>query len=264
MTWRVVMRILVKIFILSGLFLNAYAKSAEEKGLEIAKEMQRKSEGFLGETSKMKMTLITAYGEKIERMMSGKVLEIKDDGDWSLSEFLTPKDVSGTKMLTKAYKDKSDMQWLYLPSIRRVKRISSSSRFSSFMGSEFSYEDLGSQEIEKYNFKLMREEKIDTEDVWVLSRQSKEKSGYSKQLLYVTKADYKTVKVEYFDRRGELLKVSTQDQFKTYKAQNKTFIKANRIWMKNVQTKKESIFEWVDRKIGVELKESDFSKRALK
>ncbi|MDD0852010.1 outer membrane lipoprotein-sorting protein [Halobacteriovorax sp. GB3] len=258
------MKTLVKIFILSGLFLNAHAKESDQKGLEIAKEMQRRSEGFLGETSKMKMTLITAYGEKIERLVSGKVLEIKGDGDWSLSEFLTPKDVSGTKMLTKAYKEKSDMQWLYLPSIRRVKRISSSSRFSSFMGSEFSYEDLGSQEIEKYNFKLVKEDKLDKEDVWVLSRVSKEKSGYSKQILYVTKNDYKTLKVEYFDRRGELLKVSTQDQFKTYKVGERSFIKANRIWMKNVQTKKESIFEWVERKIGVTLKESDFSKRALK
>lgn len=243
-----------------ALVFNALAKTPSEIGQEIAKAMQERSEGYLGEIGTMTMILINAHGEKIERKMTGKVLEIKDEGDWSLSEFLSPLDVKGTKMLTWSYKNENDKQWLYLPAIKRVKRISSSSRFSSFMGSEFSYEDLGGQEIEKYNFLWLRDEK----NMWVLERTSKEESGYSKQILFVEKESYSTKKIEYYDRKGELLKISEFLDFKDYKVGKKVFHKANKITMKNLQTRKESIFEWSERKVGVEISKSELTEKALK
>lgn len=253
---------IVKFLFLFAITFNfhAFAKTPSEMGLEIAKIMQERNEGYLGEIATMTMVLINAHGEKVERKMTGKVLEIKNEGDWSLSEFLSPLDVKGTKMLTWSYKNENDKQWLYLPAIKRVKRISSSSRFSSFMGSEFSYEDLGSQEIEKYNFLLLRDEKSE----WVLERTSKEESGYSKQILYVEKKNYTTKKIEYYDRKGELLKVSELFDFKEYKVGKKVFHKANRITMKNLQTQKESIFLWNERKIGVEISKSELTEKALK
>lgn len=239
---------------------QTFAKTPSEKGLEIARIMQERSEGYKGEISSMTMTLINAHKEKIERKMTGKVLEIQGDGDWSLSEFLSPLDVKGTKMLTWSFKNESDKQWLYLPAIKRVKRISSSSRYSSFMGSEFSYEDLGSQDIEKYNFTWLRDEGKN----YVVERVSKEESGYSKQIIYVDQKNYSVRKIEYFDRKNELLKVSEFFDFKDYKVGAKTFHKANRITMKNVQTQKESVFEWSDRKVGVNISKSELTEKALK
>ena len=128
------------------------------------------------------------------------------------------------------------------------------------MASEFSYEDLGSQEIEKYDFKLLKED----DKQWVLERVPKDKSGYSKMILYVDKKYLSAVKVEYFDRKGELLKVANSTDWKKFNVNKKNLWRANKIHMKNVQTRKESIFSWVNRKIGVNHPERLFRKSALK
>jgi len=126
----------------SWCILNSHATFAltpEERGLEIAKKMEKVNSGFIGEVAEMTMTLIDAYNTEILRKMEGKIKEVKDDGDKSIITFLQPNDVKGTKMLTWSHKTENDDQWLYLPSMKRVKRISSNSKTSSFMGSEFSY-----------------------------------------------------------------------------------------------------------------------------
>lgn len=241
-------------------------ESPEAKGMRIAKEVEVKSNGFIGETTTMKMVLIDAYGAKTTRIMEGKVLEVKGDGDKSLSIFLNPKDVKGTKMLTHTHKSKDDSQWLYLPSLRRVKRISSSNKSSSFMGSEFSYEDLGSQELEKYNYKWLKDAKMGKKKkaIWVLERKPKIKSGYSKQIIYMSKKIHSPLKIEYFDRKSELLKTAVFTGYKTYKVKGKKIHRAGQIHMKNVQTKKESIFSWSSRKIGIKLPARMFKKTGLK
>lgn len=141
------------------------AESASEKGLRIVNEIKKHNDGFIGESSTMKLILINAFGDRVVREMKGKILEVEKDGDKSLIEFFNPKDVKGTKMLTWSHKDKDDDQWLYLPSVRRVKRISSRNKSSSFMGSEFSYEDLGSQEISKYTYEFLKDAKEAGKDV---------------------------------------------------------------------------------------------------
>jgi len=234
--------------------------SATAAGLKVAQIMESANTGFVGEESKMELVLIDAKGTKIVRSLKGMSKEVKNDGDMSISVFLNPKDVQGTKMLTHSHKSDDDDQWLYLPSLRRVKRISSRSKSSSFMASEFSYEDLGSQEIEKYNFKLLKQNK----SVWLLERKPKQKSGYSKMVLEVSKKYKSAVKVKYYDRKGELLKVAESTKWKQYLINGKKMWRANRIHMKNVQTKKESIFTWANRKIGVNHPKRLFRKSALK
>lgn len=251
--------------LLFALFMQAgFAETPAEKGLRIAREMEAQNQGFSGESSKMKMVLIDAHGSRVEREMTGKVMEVSDGGDRSLMTFESPLDVRGTKMLTWSYKEQDDDQWLYLPSVRRVKRITSRNQSASFLGSEFSYEDLGSQEIDKFNYLFVRDDKIDQKDVWVLERTPKKSSGYSKQIMYVLK-DVKTPqKVEYFDRRGELLKTATFSDIKPHQHEGRTFHRAGKIHMKNVQTQKESIFEWTQRTLGVTHNVSDFEQRALR
>lgn len=253
-------KLLLPLLLMSSLF----AATPAEKGLEIAKKMQAANNGFVGEESKMEMVLIDAYGAKTTRVMTGMVMEVDGDGDKSISIFENPQDVKGTKMLTHSHKNDDDDQWLYLPTFRRVKRISSSNKSSSFMGSEFSYEDLGSQEIEKYDYKWMKDIKIDGKDGWLLERKPKSKSGYSRMVMKISKEYMNPVQVEYYDRKNELLKVADFSNFKKFKVGKKTMWRANKIHMKNVQTKKESIFEWKDRKIGVAHKSRDFNKTALK
>lgn len=253
------------ILILSLLSQFSYAETSQEKGLRIAKEAEARNNGFVGDESDLEMVLIDAYGSKIVRKMEGRVLEVENDGDKSLNIFLNPKDVKGTKMLTWSHKNEDDNQWLYLPSLKRVKKISSRNKSSSFMGSEFSYEDLGSQEIEKYKFNFLKDGKSSTgEDVYIIERVPVDNSGYSKQVVQISKKHLNAVHVSYYDRKSELLKTAEMSGFTKYTVKGKELWRATLIHMKNVQTKKESIFKWTNRKLGVNFKSSLFTKRSLK
>lgn len=237
----------------------AFAETPEEKGLAITKKVDAANTGYGTETSKMEMILINAHGDKTTRKMKMKTKETSNDGDKSLSEFEWPADVNGTKMLTWTHKKEDDDQWLYLPSIKRVKRISSKDRSGSFMGSEFSYEDLGSQEVEKYTYKFIKDETIDGKPHWVVERVPVGKSGYSKQISWINQEVMNPTKIEYYDRKGDLLKTAT---FKDYKKFGK-FWRIGGIEMVNHQTKKQSALTWSDRQLGQSISDSSFESAAL-
>ncbi len=249
---------------LSGL-VHSESQTPEERGLEIALKVREANDGFIGETSDMQMVLIDAYGVETVREMSGMTLEVTGDGDRSLMTFQSPADVQGTKMLTWSRREGSDDQWLYLPALRRVRRISSSNRMSSFMGSEFSFEDLGSQEVERYDFKYLKDAEIEDEAVYVVERRPKDRSGYSKMIMYISKEKLSPLRVEYFDRREEMLKIATFRNFKQYQIEKtgKSTWRSNEIHMLNIQNEKQSLFRWNDRKLGQELRERDFTQQAL-
>ena len=260
-------RVISLFFLLNSLLMSTtlLSKTPEEAGLNIAVKNEKANNGFLGEVSEMEMILEDAHGTKISRRMKGKIMETKGDGDKSISQFLLPADVRGTMMLTWTHKEKDDDQWLFLPSIKRTKRISSSSKSASFMGSEFSYEDLGSQEVEKYTHKLINEEKNkDGLDMWVIERTPKnKKSGYKRLKAWIVKKYQNPLKVEYFDRKNELLKTATFSDYKQYKVKGKSLWRAGKIHMINVQTGKKSTITWGNRKLGVEFDEDEFEKDSL-
>ena len=139
---------------------RAVAGPAEDKGLEIARKTDKANDGFKGEVSTMEMVLINAHGDRTTRKLTSRGIETASDGDRSRIEFEWPADVKGTRMLTWTHRKNDDDQWLYLPAVKRVKRISSNNKSGSFMGSEFAYEDLGSQEVDKYKYKLLADEPV--------------------------------------------------------------------------------------------------------
>ena len=106
------------------------------------------------------MILIDPKGNEVTREVSGKTLENLDpnDGDKSLTYFKTPKDVEGTVMLSHTHISDDDDQWLYLPALGRVKRISSSNKSGAFMGSEVAFEDFSGTDYRKYEWKFLGEE----------------------------------------------------------------------------------------------------------
>lgn len=232
----------------------------QAKGLEIARKVDKANEGFEGESSTMEMVLINAHGDKTTRKMRSIVTETDNDGDKSRIEFQWPADVKGTRMLTWTHKKGNDDQWLYLPALKRVKRITSRNKSGSFMGSEFAYEDLGSQEVEKFKHDFLGDAKIDGRDCWKMQRiPVDKKSGYSKQVLWIDKGYMNAVKIEYYDRKGELLKTA---EFKGFKKYGK-YWRVGRIEMLNHQTRKRSILDWKERKLGVDIDEDDFDSDEL-
>ncbi|MCK5642395.1 MAG: outer membrane lipoprotein-sorting protein, partial [Gammaproteobacteria bacterium] len=133
------------------------AETPEEKGLAIAVEADKRDQGWSDQATVMKMILRNSQGAESMREIRGKTLEVKGDGDKSLTIFDTPRDIKGTAFLSFTHALKADEQWLYLPALKRVKRISSSNKSGPFMGSEFAYEDISSQEVEKYKYKFIKD-----------------------------------------------------------------------------------------------------------
>lgn len=235
------------------------AQTPEEKGLEIAKKVDKANEDWKTESSEMEMTLVNAHGDEVVRKMKSASMEVAGDGDRSLIAFEWPADVKGTRMLTWAHKKDNDDQWLYLPSLKRVKRISARSKTGSFMGSEFSFEDLGGRELEKFTYRFVKEEKLDGRDSWVVENTPTGESGYSKQVAWTDKEYLNATKVEFYDKKGALLKTMTLSGY----TKTGSWWRPGKIEVVNHQTKKKSVLSWKGRQLGTALDPKDFDSENL-
>ena len=237
-----------------------HAQTPEEKGTKVAVEAHEANAGWATEHSTLSMLLVSAQGEESTRKLNIDTEERKNDGDRSRVTFEAPADVKGTRLLTWSHKDGNDDQWLYLPSIKRVKRISSSDKSGSFMGSEVAYEDLGSQEPEKYKYKLLAEVQERGRDCWQLERVPLAKNtGYARQVLWLDKEWHLPVHIDYYDRKNDLLKTSYYAGQAKY---GKTW-RVGKIEVTNVQTKKKTVLTWTDRRFGVKFDRALFESSAL-
>ena len=248
------------------LFLNvgivAAAQTAEEKGLEIAIQADQLDSGFINSTARMEMTLKNKQGKTSIRHVRVKTLEVEGDGDKGLSIFDKPRDVKGTAFLTYSHANKPDEQWLYLPALKRVKRISSKNKSGPFMGSEFAYEDISSQEIAKYTYKHIRDENLNGINCFVIERYPTYKnSGYTRQVAWINKKEYRPEKIVFYDRKNSLLKTLTYQDYHQYL--NK-FWRADTMKMVNHQTGKSTNLIWKDYKFKTSLTEKNFSRNSLK
>lgn len=240
----------------------ALAQTPEERGLAIAVESDVRDQGYIDSTANMKMILRNRAGKESVRNVRIKSLEVKGDGDKSLSIFDEPADVKGTTSLTWSHSIKPDEQWLYLPALKRVKRISSKNKSGPFMGSEFAFEDIGSQEVDKYTYKYLRDEAINSVPTFVVERYPTDKnSGYTKQIAWIEQDRYLALKIEFYDRKGSLLKTLESSNFTQYLGK---FWRAATLEMTNHQSGKSTTLQFSDYQFQTGLKSSDFSKNSLK
>lgn len=240
----------------------AIAGPAEDKGLEIAQEGDARGIGWGDSTVTAVMTLRNKAGQKSIRRMRVKALEVEDDGDKGIVVFDQPKDIRGTALLTHSHKTTDDDQWLYLPAVKRVKRIASRNKSGPFMGSEFAYEDLSSQEVEKYTYKYLRDEACGEWTCFVVERYPTDKnSGYTRQVAWIDQAEYRPVKVEFYDRKKSLLKTLTTEGWNEYLDK---YWRPDFMEMVNHQTGKSTTMEWSDYQFGLGLKDRDFTDGSLK
>ena len=140
-----------------------------------------------------------------------------------------------------------------------LKRISSNNKSGPFVGSEFAYEDLSSQEVEKYHYKFVEEKG----NLVILEQDPVDpKSGYTKRVVTYNKSKgYRIEKVEFYDRKNSPLKTLTYSGYELFK--NKHW-RAAKFVMKNQQTEKETTLEFTNYDFDAKLSESDFSQAALK
>lgn len=239
----------------------AHAETAEEKGLAIAKEADARTDGFVDYSSTLTMTLRAKDGKEAVRELRFKTLEAPGDGDKSLTLFDQPRDVEGTTLLTFAHKTADDDIWLFLPALKRVKRIAGNNKSGPFMGSEFAFEDFGTQELEKYKYKYLRDEKLGDQDCYVIERVPTDRnSGYSRQEVWIDKAEYRAVKINYFSRVGEPLKTFTASQWRKHLDR---FWYPDRMEIVNSQTGRSTILAFKDYKFRNGFSPRDFDQSAL-
>jgi len=243
--------------------LGAAAETPEEKGLAIAQEADSRDTGFDDFTANLLMVLRNRHGQESVRKIRIRTLEVEGDGDKGLSIFDNPRDVKGTAFLTFSHKVGDDDQWLYLPALKRVKRISARNKSGSFMGSEFAYEDISSQEVEKYTYKWIRDEVYDGQECFVMERYpvDKKNSGYTRQVTWIDKSEYREWKVEYYDRKNSLLKTLTISGYQQYLDK---YWRADEMNMVNHQNGKSTRLVWSNYRFRVGLKDRDFNKNTLK
>ncbi len=237
---------------------------AEQKGLAIAQEADRRDLGFGDSAAVLQMVLKNAHGQTSTRKLRMNTLEVPDegDGDKILSVIESPPDVHGTALLTYTHVNEQDDQWLYLPALKRVKRISSANKSGPFLGSEFAYEDLASQEVAKYTHRYLRDEPCGELQCFVVERVPVYRhSGYTRQLTWIDHAEYRFWKVDFYDRKNDLLKTLTFSDYRQYLDQ---YWRALILDMHNHQTGKSTRLSYTDLRFRVGLTETDFTRNALR
>ena len=233
-----------------------------QRGLEIAKIRKAADEGWGDSQAEMEMILRNAQGQESERKIRVKSWEVIDDGDKALTIFDQPRDVSGTAFLSFSKAVGADDQWIYLPALKRVKRINSRNKSGPFMGSEFAFEDMTSFEIEKFSFEFIEEQTFEDRETWVVEQAPiDEYSGYTRQKVWIDKEHHYVVQVEFYDRKNDLLKTLNVSEYKRYKDK---FWRAHRSEMYNQQTSKSTILVINDIRFDTGLNESDFNSNKLR
>ncbi len=252
-------------FIVTGVAPPAvsYSNTPEERGLQIARDARVQDEGFGNFTASLTMILRNKKGQESKREVRVKVMEVSDDGNKSLFVFDQPRDAKGTALLIHGHRDGPDDQWLYLPALKRVKRISSSNRSGSFMGSEFAYEDMTVQEVEKYNYKYLRDEPCgDGLSCTVTERVPVEKgSSYRRHIVWHDQDNLRVWKVEYFDRKDSHLKTLTVRNYQQYLG---SFWRAGEMTMVNHLTGKSTDLVWTDHLFRTDIDDRDFTRTGLR
>jgi len=239
-------------------------EDAVAKGEAIAQEWDRRDRGFGDSKATLKMILENRQGKQNERRLRIEVLETTDenDGDKSLVVFEYPRDIKGTALLSYSHILKPDDQWLYLPALKRVKRISSNNKSGPFMGSEFAYEDISSQELKKYDYKWLRDEPCGKLDCYVLEqRPLYNNSGYTRQVAWYDKDEYRLQRIDYYDRKGDLLKTLTFDKYKQHLGK---FWRAHDMYMVNQQTGKKTRLVYENFTFRNGFVDKDFTQNRLK
>jgi hypothetical protein len=178
-----------------------------------------------------------------------------------IMKFIEPADVRGTTLLVFDNENKDDDMWIYMPALRKTRRIVSSEKGKNFMGSEFTNADMSKPNIDEFNYRLLGEETIDGKPCWKIEATCKDENqkdqyGFSKRITYIDKANFLAYKIEYFDLSGELLRVET---IKNYKKQSNDSYFAFRMEMKNVQNNRSSIMTIDKFQLGSNLTEAQFT-----
>jgi hypothetical protein len=257
-----VLKITIMTFCCLSVFQPAVCQ--ELSGYYIMKE-NNKQYDFSTEENTMTMELINSSGQK--RVRSVLRFSKKDDNrnTQMLIRFLSPADVKGSGYLSIEHSKTDESRHLYLPALKKARRISAGEDSDNFMGSDFTYEDLDELDLDKFTFKLTGSEKIDNTDCHVVEvnpdENTKKTSGYSKRVYFVNKETFVVQRIDFYDKRNTLFKNLTLKDIKP--------VYDNRIYrpytwvMQNLKTKHQTVLKFQYFKINEKIDDDLFTVRSL-
>ncbi len=238
---------------------TSFGANAQLTGKQIVEKAYNLPTGE-DQTSVLTMTLTNKSGQTRVRKIQQYTKQIGDI-EKSIMFFLSPADVKNTSFMNWSYdSDKSDDQWIYLPALKKVKRISSDSKSDYFMGSDFTYDDLGDRKLDADVHKLLKEETINGKACYVVESVSKDEDYmYSKTKTWIRKDNFVGMKKEFYDEDAELLKILTLKKVE----------KISGLWirthseMKNVQKNHKTSMVLSNIKVNSGVPTSKFSERMM-
>jgi outer membrane lipoprotein-sorting protein len=167
-------------------------------------------------------------GERVRKIKQASKLFDNGETEKRLIRFMEPADVKGTGLLTFDYKSKGDDLWLYMPALRKVRRIVSTEKAKNFLGSEFSYSDMSPPSPDDFNFKILGEEKFKEVLCYKIewmpkSEEVAKENGFSRRIIFIGKDNFMIRKSLYYDSEGKLLKELIVHEIKELDTKNHKF-----------------------------------------
>jgi len=262
---RMTMTVSLSLLLLIGVFSLPAAALEDIDAHQVAVNVDEREDGD-DMTANLEMILTNKRGQqRIRKVISYRKDYGKDDK--TVMFFLEPADVKGTGFLSWNYDDESkdDDQWLYLPALKKVRRISSSKKADYFMGTDFTYSDMGDREVEDYTYKHLDPETVDGIECYHLERLPKnddviDETGYGRTEIWVRPDNWIMVKAVFYDEKLKLLKELNVSDIEEIDG----IWTAKTMHMNNVQKEHQTTFKFSEIEYNTELDDDIFSQRRLK
>lgn len=223
---------------------------------------------FIDSVGDATFKLINKSGQERVRKTFG-TSKLKPNGidSMRMTRFLTPTDVKGTVTLMSENVDKDDDIWVYLPALKKVRRLVSNNKKDSFVGTDFSYGDVIGHRPSEWTHKILKEDTVEDKAVWVLeslpkSDAIKSNSGYSKRIAWIDKVSFVPLKGEFYDESGQLLKTSTFSDVQLMDKERNRW-QAMKLEANNVQTGHKTLILFENLKVNQGVKEEFFTTRYM-
>ncbi len=247
--------------------------ATQDKRLTAAEVIEKSRLAFYyqGEDMKARMTmeLINKDGGKRRRVMTMLRRDQAEGGNQKyFIYFHEPGDVRRMTFMVWKYPQKEDTRWIYVPALDLIRRIASDDKRSSFVGSDFTYEDISGRDVDSDSHSLLLEEQFLDRDCYVIESIPKTTTNYTKQLSWIDKENFLPLKEEYYDAQKELYRVFTADEIKNIAEvegdSKKALPTVMRRTMKNVKSghRTEVTYSSVTYNLGLE--DKDFSERRMR
>lgn len=250
-----IITIFILFFVSAGLMHAQERVTDEDDARTIFEKVEERRSSVESETAKMEMTITDPRGRTRNRTM--QMWSITDGSDTkSLIVFSDPGNVRGTGFLS-TNEDGSTSQRLYLPAVGRIQTISSSERGDRFMGSDFTYEDLGDQQSDDYNFVWMEEH----EDIYRIRAEKPESEQYTYVEFFIEKEKYTITEIHYFDGDDEMIKQLEAEDFESL---TDGFWSPAKMTMYDLREDRNTVIRWSEREINVSIEDWRFTERGLR